>query len=236
MMNTEELARIIVNLRITMANVNLAARKSCGIGDMNRAAQSMGLFVNGKVETPNGEASLAMLADLIFFGPNERGICAFDRFLSGPAQTLLEAELDMARRFAGSCFSIFRIGETHETTGTWVTDLLDNDRRYWLIDLNVDEPNPSYTVIAVRIFDPGPFHMTLGVITSISDRMANVFQRGHAAGRLPYRRSLAATVYGLAQLNGVPPIHASGKKFVADLAVELRPGEVGGEAGSARGR
>jgi hypothetical protein len=185
----------------------------------------MGVYSAGMIEAAHSDAALGMIADLVYFEPNDRGIRAFDRFLSGPVRTLPECEQDLARRIGTSFFSIFRLCDEHETMGTWVEDILDNHRRIWLVDLNVDEPDPSHAVFAVRVFDAGSFYMTLCVITSISDRMVNVFKRAHETGRRPYRRSLPATIYGLAQLSGVRPTHASGRKFVDDLGPELQPGD-----------
>jgi hypothetical protein len=166
-----------------------------------------------------------MLVDLAVFEPNNRGTRPFDRFLAGPALKLPVCEQDVARRMGCASFSICRLVEKHETIGTWAEDTLDNDPRLWLIDLDVDEPNRSHTAFAVRIFDAGSPHVTLGVITSISDRMVNVFRRAHDTDRRPHRRSLAAINYGLAQLNGLPPTHASGWKFVDDPGPELKPGD-----------
>jgi hypothetical protein len=185
----------------------------------------MGILVGGKVDPPQGEGGVEMLVDLAFYEPNERGVRPFDRFLAGRALTLPAQEQDIARRMGCAVFSIFRLAEKHETMGTWVEDILDNDRRIWLIDLDVPEPQPSHSFFAVRIFDAGPFHAMLSVITSMSDRVVNVFKTAEATGRRPYRRSLAATIYGLTELQGLPPTHLGARKFVADLGPELLPGE-----------
>jgi hypothetical protein len=208
----------------SVSAIRLAARKCFGRSDMKRALRSMGALIGGKIETPPGKDGLEMLVDLVFFEPDEHGTRPFDRFLSGPARSLPDHEQEIARRMGRGFFSIFRLAEKHEALGTWVEDILDNDKRLWLADLDVDEKNPSHTVFAVRVFDAGPFHMTLTVIISISQRMANVLKRGHATGRLPYRRTLPATIYGLTHLGGAPPTHLGGWKFVADLGAELRPG------------
>jgi hypothetical protein len=118
---------------------------------------------------------------------------------------------------ARAVFSIFRLAGKHDAMGTWAEDNLDNGRRIWVIDQDVDERNPTHTEFAVLIFDAGPFHMTLGVITSISDRVVNVFRRAHDTDHRPYRRSLAAAIYGVAQLNGLPPTLLNKSKFVDDL-------------------
>jgi hypothetical protein len=224
-MNTDELRAAIESLQASMTTVQAAARKSRGPSDVKRAALSMGILLGGKLGSPYGEAAVDMLVDLSFYEPNERGVRPFDRFLSGPSLTLPEREQDLARRMGRAVFSIFRLAEKHESMGTWVEDILDNDRRIWLIDLGVPEPEPSHSYFATRVFDAGPFHAMLSVITSISDRMVNVFKTAEATGRRPYRRSLAATIYGLTELQGLPPAHVSARKFVADLGAELRPGE-----------
>jgi hypothetical protein len=208
-----------------MTTIRAAARKSRGPSDVKRAAQSIGVLAGAKLGSPHDEATIDMLVDLSFYEPNERGVRPYDRFLSGPALTLPEREQDVARRMGRAVFSIFRLAEKHETMGTWVEDVLDNGRRTWLIDLDVPELEPSHTFFATRIFDAGPFHAMLSVITSLSDRMVNVFKRAEATGRRRYRRSLAATIYGLTELRGLPPTNAVARKFVAELGAELRPGE-----------
>jgi len=224
-MNAEELRAAIESLQASMATIQAAARKSRGPSDVKRAAQSMGILVGSKLGSPQDEATIDVLVNLSSYEPNERGIRPFDRFLSGPALQLSEREQDIARRMGQAVFSIFRLAEKHDTMGTWVEDVLDNGRRIWLIGLDVPESDPSHTVFAARIFDVGPFHAMLSVITSMSDRMVNVFKRAEATGRRPYRRSLAATIYGLTELSGLPPTNASAQKFVAELGAELRPGE-----------
>jgi hypothetical protein len=223
-MNAEEIPAYLTSLRASMSTIQAVVRKSCGASDLRRAAQNMGVFISGSVESPRGEGCLEMVADLAIFEPNEHGVRPYNRFLNGPVRTLPEREQEIAQRIGRSFFSIFRLAEKHETTGLWVEDILNDRRRVWLVDLNVDEPNPSHTAFAVRVFDAGPFHVTLCVVTSISERMFNVFERAHVTGRRPYRRSLPATIYGLAQLNGQPPLHASGRRFVADMGPELQPG------------
>jgi hypothetical protein len=223
--NAEELLAAIESLRVSMATVQATARKSRGPSDVKRAAQSMGMLVGGKLGSLQGEATGQMLHDLSFHEPNERGVRPFDRFLSGPALTLSEREQDIARRMGQAVFSIFRLAEKHEIMGTWVEDVLNDSRRIWLIDLDVPEPEPSHSVFAARIFDAGPFHAMLSVITSMSDRIVDVFKRAETTGHRPYRRSLAATIYGLTELGGLPPTNASARKFVAELGAELRPGD-----------
>jgi hypothetical protein len=223
-MNAEEISAYLTSLRTSMSAVQAVVRKSCGPGDLRRAAQNMGVFVSGAVESPRGEGCLEMVSDLAIFEPNEHGVRPYNRFLKGPVSTLPEREQDIAHRIGHSFFSIFRPAETHEAAGMWIEDVLNERRRIWVVDVNVSELKPSNSALAVRVFDAGPFHMTLCVITLLSDRMFNVFERAHATGRRPYRRSLPATIYGLAQLNGQQPLHASGRRFLADLGAELQPG------------
>jgi hypothetical protein len=224
-MEKAELLACLSSLRSSMDAIQEVSRKSIGANDVKRAAQSMGVHHGTIIEAMHNGVTLEMISDLAYFEPNDRGIRAFDRFLSGPVRALPGHTQDIARRIGESFFCLFRLGEKHETMGTWVEDIFDHNRRIWLIDLNVNEQDPSHSVFAVRVFDAGPFYMTLCVITSVSDRMAAVFRRAHETGRRPYRRSLPATIYGLAELNGLRPLHASGRKFVADLGAELQPGD-----------
>jgi hypothetical protein len=224
-MEEEELSALVVSLRASMAAVQEAAKKSCGFSDLKRATERMGVYFAGKIDPSHSDSVLQMIADLVYFEPTERGIRAFDRFLSGPVLTLPERDQDIARRLGRASFSVFRPVGQHDMMGTWIEDILENDRRIWLIDLDTAKPSPLRSAFAARVFDAGQFHLTLATIVSINDRIANVFKRAAATGRRPYRRSLAATIYGLAQLSGVRPTHASGRKFVDDLGPELQPGD-----------
>jgi hypothetical protein len=223
-MNAEEIPAAVTSLRASMATIQAVVRKSCGPGDLRRAAQAMGVFVSGSVESPRGEGCLEMVSDLAIFEPNEHGVRPYNRFLKEPVRTLPEREQDIARRIGESFFSIFRPAEKHEAAGMWVEDVLNERRRIWVVDVNADKLNPPDSALAVRVFDTGPFYMTLCVITLISDRMVAVFERAQATGRRPSRRSMPATIYGLAQLDGQPPLHASGRRFIADLGPDLQPG------------
>ena len=223
-MTNEELSALADELMLLANEVKIAASKCCGTRDMHRAARSMGVLEHGAVDTLAGPGRVEQVADLMYFEPNERGVRAFDRFLAGPARHLPEREKELAARMASNSFSIFRVAGKHESLGLWVDDILDNNRRIWLVEPDVEEEVAVNATFALRAFDAGPFHLPLCLSAIINERMSNVFQRARETGRPMHRRSLAATIYGLVQLNGVPPTHPSGWRFVEDLGTELRPG------------
>jgi hypothetical protein len=222
-MNAEELAGFLKSLQESMANIRAVAYKSVGTTDIKRALERMGVRLGDEPNTMTTRVSIDMMSDLTLFEPNDRGIRPFDRFLSGPALRLPGHELDIARRMGRSCFSIFRYAEKAEPMGSQMEDILDDDRRIWLVTEDDLEPDPSQSFFAMRVIDAGPCYALLSRVITVPDRIAAVFKRAHVTGRRPYRRSLAATIYGITYLRGQPPVSVIGWRFVDELGAELRP-------------
>ena len=191
---------------------------SCGESDRKRAADRMGRLIRGKPDLDDDPMSRGMLFDLSLFEQNDRGVRAFDRFLSGAARHLPDLEQDMARRIGAAFYSIFRIIEPHAEGGIWVQDILDRDRRIWLIDQVATSNKAIGQEFATRIFDVGPFHATVGPIIPPNENLVEVCRKAIAGlGRLPFKRSLAATVYGIDYIDETISSHPSGMKFARDL-------------------
>jgi hypothetical protein len=123
-----------------------------------------------------------------------------------------------------SLFSIFRYAEKAEPLGCQMEDILDDNRRIWLVPQDDHQPTPSQLFFAMRVFDAGPCYTLVSRVITIPERIAAVFKRAQVTGRKPYRRSSAATIYGITHLRGQPPVGPVGCKFVDDLGAELRPG------------
>ena len=81
----------------------------------------------------------------------------------------------------------------------------------------------------MRVFDPGPFYTVIGVVLSATEELVQTCMTAkQTTGRLPFRRSLAAVVYGLNLFDGTSN-HPSAARFARDVAQVL------GTGGTARG-
>jgi hypothetical protein len=165
------------------------------------------------------EDALDMLVDVALFEPNQRGRRAFDRFLADEALRLAPADLDPAQRMAGAFFSIFRFAARHETAGVWLEDLLEGDRRLWLMDEALEASAPDGVVSGMRLFDAGPFHAGFGIVVPAGEETIDFCVEARSRGaRLPFRYSLAATLYGDSIRAGMPP-----DERLIDALLELLP-------------
>ena len=98
---------------------------------------------------------------------------------------------------AGAWFSIFRVAAHHEAAGLWFEDLLDGNRRLWLVDKALEASAKDGVVLAMRLFDAGPFHAGFGVMVVPDEETIHFAVDARTRGNpLPFRHSLAATLYG----------------------------------------
>jgi hypothetical protein len=184
-------------IRAAIQRVLREAARTCSRADLTRAAKQLGLWEEGRIVAD--EDALDMLVDVALFEPNQRGRRAFDRFLADEALRLAPADLDPAQRMAGAFFSIFRFAARHETAGVWLEDLLEGDRRLWLVDEGLEASAPDGTVFGMRLFDAGPFHAGFGIVAPVDGETVEFCLEARARGaRLPFRHSLAVTLYGTA--------------------------------------
>jgi hypothetical protein len=147
-----------------------------------------------------------MLADVALFEPNQRGQRAFDRFITERGERLAPTDRALADRMAMARFSIFRIAGRHEVAGLWLEDMLAGDRRLWIVDEALEASGPEGAVISMRLFDAGPFHAGFGIIVQPDDETIGFCLRAKEDGaRMPFRYSLAATLYGDQLRAGAPP-------------------------------
>lgn len=214
------LAAIEVITENLKAIVRLAQR-SCGDTSMKQAAGKMGILAGGKVLPVRNQSAISMVCDLALFETDDRGGVAFNRFLAGPVKTMPEPIQALARQVAGSFFSLFKFAGLHEEAGIWVEDLLAGNRRIWLMESRLEDRENVPDVLCARIFDYGPYHLGLGVMTSTSDEMIRILTTSwNTTGLLPLRRSLAATIYGLSVVEG-PAKTPGGLKFMRELSESL---------------
>ena len=182
-------------IRAGIRRVLREATKACGQADLNRAVKQVAPWAEA-AELEEADTA-EMLVDVALFEPNQRGRRAFDRFLADRGERLDAADRALAERMAGAWFSIFRVAGRHEAVGLWLEDLLAGDRRLWLVDEALEASAPEGAVLGMRLFEAGPFHAGFGIIVRPDDETLDFCLGAKARGApLPFRHSLAATLYG----------------------------------------
>jgi hypothetical protein len=180
------------------------AVQACGRADLNRAVKQVAPWA--EAEDLEDEDTTEMLVDVALFEPNQRGRRAFDRFLAAWGERLDAADRALAERMAGAWFSLFRVSGRHEAAGLWLEDLLEGDRRLWLVDEALEASAPEGAIFGMRLFDARPFHAGFGIIVEPDEETLDVCLEAKArGGPLPFRYSLAATLYGDRLRASAPP-------------------------------
>ena len=196
-MTREETLTIYRPIRGAVRRILSAAVPVCNRSDLRRAAKQLGLWADERILPPEGDDAAEMLSDTALFEPNQRGRRAFDHFLSDRARQLDAADFEMADRMGKAFFSLFRSTARHGTAGIWIDDLLDGNRNLWLMDEAMEASVPTGETFGMRLFDAGAFHVGLGIAVPADEETTqfSVQAKTHG-GRLPFRYSLAATLYG----------------------------------------
>jgi hypothetical protein len=191
-------------IRAGIRRVLREATKACGQADLNRAVKQVAPWAEtAEIED---DATAEMLVDVALFEPNQRGRRAFDRFLAETGEPLAAVDRALAERMAGAWFSIFRVAGRHEAAGLWLEDMLAGNRRLWLMDEALEASAPEGTIAGMRLFDAGPFHAGFGIIVEPDDETLGFCLGAQERGApLPFRHSLAATLYGDQLRAGAPP-------------------------------
>ncbi|MBV8702144.1 MAG: hypothetical protein JO118_00400 [Acetobacteraceae bacterium] len=182
-------------IRTGIRRVLREATDACGRADLNRAAKQVAPWAED--EDLQNERVVEMLADVALFEPNQRGRRAYDRFLAETAGRLGAADRALAERMATAWFSLFRVAGRHETAGVWLEDTLADNRRLWLMDEAFEASAAAGLVVGLRLFDAGPFHAGFGIVARPDAETVGFCLAAKArGGPLPFRHSLAATLYG----------------------------------------
>ncbi len=191
-------------IRAGIRRVLREATKACGQADLNRAVKQVAPWAEtAEIED---DATAEMLVDVALFEPNQRGRRAFDRFLAKRAERLDAADRALAERMAEAWFSVFRVAGRHEAAGLWLEDMLAGDRRLWLVDEALEASAPEGAVLGMRLFEAGPFHAGFGIIVRPDEETLDFCLGAKARGApLPFRHSLAATLYGDQLRADAPP-------------------------------
>ncbi len=216
-MTREEALALYRPIRTAMRRILSAAFPVCNQSDLIRAAKQLGLWVDGKIYLPEDEQAAEMLADITLFEPNQRGRRAFDGFLRGQALQLDAADIEVAQRMGKAFFSLFRCTARHEVAGIWLEDLLDDNRRLWLMDESMEGAASANGAFGMRVFDAGDFHVGFGIVASSDDETTEFSVEGMARnGRTPFRHSLAVTLYG-DSLSGRTPLSLEAEEAFTSL-------------------
>jgi hypothetical protein len=191
-------------IRAGIRRVLREATKACGRVDLNRAVKQVAPWIEAAEIEDNETAE--MLVDIALFEPNQRGRRGIDRFLAEQGERLAATDRALAERMTEAWFSIFRIAGRHEAAGLWLEDMLKGSRRLWLMDEALEASAPEGAVLGMRLFDAGPFHTGFGIIVEPDDETLNFCLGAKERGApLPFRHSLAATLYGDQLRSEAPP-------------------------------
>jgi hypothetical protein len=184
-------------IRVSVRRILSAAVPVCNQSDLMRAAKQLGLWADGKIVLPEGGEAAKMLSDIALFEPNQRGRRAFDVFLGDKARRLDATDFELAQRMGKAFFSLFRCTARHEIAGVRVDDLLDSNRSLWLMDESMEASAPTEGAFGMRLFDAGQFHVGFGIVVPSDDETTEFSIQGMTRnGRVPFRHSLAVTLYG----------------------------------------
>jgi hypothetical protein len=206
-------------IRVSVRRILSAAVPVCNQSDLMRAAKQLGLWADGKIVLPEGGEAAKMLSDIALFEPNQRGRRAFDVFLGDKAQQLDAADFELAQRMGKAFFSLFRCTARHGIAGVWLEDLLDGNRSLWLMDESMEASAPTEGAFGMRLFDASEFHLGFGIVAPSDDETAQFSIQGMTHnGRVPFRHSLAVTLYGDSLRGSLPVSSGLEDAFTSVLA------------------
>ena len=196
-MTREEALAFYHPIRASVRRILSAAISVCDQSDFMRAAKQLGLWVEGKISLPEGDQAAEMLSDIALFEPNQRGRRAFDVFLAAKARQLDAADFELAQRMGKAFFSLFRCTARHGIAGVWLEDQLDRNRSLCLMDEGMEASAPTKGAFGMRLFDAGEFHVGFGIVVPSDEETTEFSVQGMTQnGRVPFRHSLAVTLYG----------------------------------------
>jgi len=224
-MTREEALALYRPIRAAMRRILSAGFPVCNQSDLIRAAKQLGLWVDGKISLPEDEQAVEMLADITLFEPNQRKRRAFDVFLATKARQLEAGDIELAQRMGKAFFSLFRCTARHEMAGVWLEDQLDRNRSLWLMDEGMEASAPTRGAFGMRVFDAGEFHVGFGIVVPSDEETTEFSVQGVTRnGRVPFRHSLAVTLYGDSLCGSTPLSAELEDAFTSALAglIDLR--------------
>ena len=156
------------------------AANTCKRSDLTRAVKQVAPWAE---EELSDEEAADMFVDVALFEPNQRGRRAFERFLAEKGEQLDTVDHALAQRMTRAFFSMFRVAERHEAAGLWLEDLLDDNRRLWLVDEGLEASAPEGAVLGMRLFDAGRSMLASGSLwPRTKTRLRSAWRRRPAAG------------------------------------------------------
>lgn len=228
-------------IRDSIKRVLKLAEESCAKADWSRAIRQVAPWADlGALA--EAESAGAMLTDVALFERNQRGRRVFDRFLTWKARSLSAPDLALAQRMAASAvFSMFRYAGPHEAAGVWLEDMLHRPRRLWLVDRALEAAgSPEGLVIAMRLFEAEAFHAGFGIVVPVDPETYELcFDCAQRGRSMPFRYSLAATLYGDALADEEVPLNQAAAEVMGEVLDRLegeRPAVFWNPEDGARGK
>ena len=224
-MTREEVLAMYHPIRASVRRILSAAIFVCNRSDFMRAAKQLGLWADRTICLPEGDQAAEMLSDIALFEPNQRGRRAFDVFLAAKARQLDAADFELAQRMGKAFFSLFQCTARNGIAGVWLEDLLDGNRSLWLMDEGMEASAPREGVLGMRLFDAGEFHVGFGIVVPSDEETTEFSIQGVTRnGRVPFRHSLAVTLYGDSLCGSTPLSRELEDAFTSSLAglIDLR--------------
>ncbi len=109
--------------------------------------------------------------------------------------------------------------------GVWLEDQLDRNRSLWLMDEGMEASAPTRDAFGMRLFEAGEFHVGFGIVVPSDEETTEFSIEGVTRnGRVPFRRSLAVTLYGDSLCGSTPLSPGLEDAFTSALAglIDLR--------------
>lgn len=125
-------------------------------------------------------STLEMLTDAVLFALRESGDRVIDRYVAGLVD---RRERAFVRRMAKATFSVWRIVGSHPQGGVWVDDALGFRKRKHLMDEALEKSASAGTLVAMRVFDAGPFLAGFGIVIPVSGLATTLLRAICRAGR-----------------------------------------------------
>jgi len=162
-------------MRPGVVRVTSAAASAGTADDFMRAAGLLLFETDGNRIILDSDDGIEKLADVVLFEPDRAGNRVYDRFLAEGAHKLAPTDREIAQKMQSAFFSLFRVGERHPIAGLWLEDLLDNDRRIWMVDEGLEASAREGLCMAARLFDAGDYHAGFGIIIPLSAPMVDSY-------------------------------------------------------------
>jgi hypothetical protein len=111
---------------------------------------------------------LVLALDIALFSKGTDGTSLANRYLKEAGGRLTGDDLTVVEAMADARFSVFEIIGRHPVAGVVLLDLSTGEE-VWLMDQGFEASAPSGYLLALRLIQPAEFHMTTGVVVSMSD-------------------------------------------------------------------